>query len=1113
MTKNHTHNFTQKCPLRVVFGNDMNGLAHQLGEDFFSSPSHPFENRLIVVPDRSMKEFLLHSFVAHPRLKIAAGIQIVPLNQAMVETIDFKKKIPSFLELSLAIEEKLHAIAAKKNGGDSLLKYLNEDSEEKKCRRISSLSDELAKLFGRYGLYGATFLPKWLSEESQGWQQLLWRELFSDHSPWTYPLEALDRVQPKDFLGKIALFGFSYIPPIHLSFFSSLGASLYQLSPCSLFWEDMASDKQRLYISKILAKKGVKENLREEIEGYMQNSHPLLGNWGKLGREMLKSLDEFELIEEEVYGEPKEGSLLAALKKSLLTLDESCPISLDDSIQLHSATSRLREVEILRDLLETFVQTHLQKGDSISPGEILVVSADIALYIPYIQMVFAQSPFSYAIESVPISYISQTVQGFLQLLNLKKEQFALSAVIKLFQCLPFMEKSGFAFDEITQLSKWFKQAEIRRGLYRAQEGLVNSGLCETKPNRSEAVRMRSPSLNGKGDEEDRFGKVAASPNFPNLTERGISSHLNSWEAGIDRLLLGMALIPSEEDDFESWPVAAIPQSEIDLFNRFLELFEKIKNDLSQLTGEKGAVEWIEIFLRMADHYFLLKWENEPFFQELKKLSLSCRGFKGEIWNFETIERVLLHLAQRPTSEISSSQLQKVTFTSLKPGSVRPARIVWCLGMDEEAFPRVDSRSSLCEMTRLKASDYYLSKSDEERTLFLDLLLKAEDHLIFSYLRIHHEDAKQQGPSILIEELNHYLIKRGDFDGIPCFDHPAFPFDQIYFSAEGRVKKWSESDFKAAKAHYSPPIPLSPFFNIKSHPSRSDVAKELVIDIRELKKLARHPIQFYFNETLKIYLDEEKDEEEKEFLISHLRKSIFRKKAMKRSLPQMMQQWRGKGKLPSGLFQDAALHDIEGEMEDLLGHLNGFGIDPREIGSIHLSPSCLAHEKTETILPPLSIPLNGSRIAHIIGELEDLTPQGLLFHGESDLKSLVKAWPLYLISLCLNPERAQLLLTKKGEVFEAPIVDPSAALSSYIEYFLLAKSSPSPLMPDWAAPLLQKTEADFAKAISKELTYDDAYLSYLHRRQGVFDPKEVFALWKEPLRKVFAPLLQGGDDGL
>ena len=62
--------------------------------------------------------------------------------------------------------------------------------------------------------------------------------------------------------------------------------------------------------------------------------------------------------------------------------------------------------------------------------------------------------------------------------------------------------------------------EIRNS-YRAQEGLVN--LDSARQSQIEALRSdrRSPSPSGKGEEEDRFGKVTASPNSSNLTERGI----------------------------------------------------------------------------------------------------------------------------------------------------------------------------------------------------------------------------------------------------------------------------------------------------------------------------------------------------------------------------------------------------------------------------------------------------------------------------------------------------------------------------------------------------------------------------------------------------------------
>jgi exodeoxyribonuclease V gamma subunit len=1108
-------------PLKVVFSNDMHSLSQRLAEEFFSPETHPFEKRLIIVPHISLKEFLVHCFVDHPRLKIAAGVKILPLNQAVMEIAQpcfasanqnpLRKRVPSLLELSLAIEEKLYHFLAEKKEDQILMRYLDARDEEKKQKRITSLSEQLAQLYARYGLYGISFLPKWLMEKDQGWQQALWHEIFSDQSLWTYPLSALKEIPVGQLSGKIALFGFSYLAPVHLSFFSSCKATLYQLSPSALFWEDTASDKERLFTRRALKRKGAKEAVCEEIDRYMQQSHPFLGNWGKLRRECLKSLDSFELIEEEVYREPQERTLLADLKRSMLTLDAVTTLTLDDSIQTHSATSRLREVEVLRDALETLLQAQAQKGDPITPREILIASPDIALYAPYIQILFAQSALPFAIQGIPISKTSLTVRGFLQLLKLKEARFALPEVIKVLQCLPFMEKNGFVLDEIHQLCKWFRQAEIREKL---------------------------------------------------------SGDSNSWEAGIDRLLHGLTLIPTEKTNFECWPIACIPQSEIDLFNRFLELFENMKNDLGLLAGKKSASEWLDFFLQMADKYFHLEWEKESFFQQLRALSLSCRSLKSQVWSFESIERVLVHIAQTPSGEISSPQLQKVTFTSLRQGNIRPARILWCLGMDEGVFPRSDSSRSLCEMSRFKAMDYCPHPTDEDRALFLDLFLQARDYLIFSYQRLNPDDGKPQGASILIEELNQYLCRDDIKSGIFHFDHPTLPFDRIYFSRDGKIKKWSETDFLAAKAHYFPHCDPNPLLSLKSLSPASDVDNEIIIDIRQLKKLARHPLQFYFNEGLKIYLKEEEDEEEKEFFISFLRKSVLRKKALKTTVSQTMRQLRAEGKLPSGLFQDIAWQDLEEEVADLLHHLNDFGVHPEEIHSIRFCARCREHEKNEAIFPPLSLPLSSSKRlfsnsdpqnekrfssrfhcgdrgqyqdndmaetaavkdaekisqledlslrtvsknVYIVGKLDDITPKGLLVYGESDLKSLIKAWPLYLIYLCSKPENPKLLFTKSGEEIELAIPDINTALSAYLEYFLIAKTSPSPLMPDWASALLQKSETEFSKAISKA-SDEDPYLNFLKRRQGLFDPKETFALWSAPLRQIFAPLLQreGNDD--
>ncbi len=62
-----------------------------------------------------------------------------------------------------------------------------------------------------------------------------------------------------------------------------------------------------------------------------------------------------------------------------------------------------------------------------------------------------------------------------------------------------------------------KKKYTKEELYRAQDGFVNLGCARQSridPNEEDHSRV------GKADEEDRFCKVAASPNSHNLTEHG-----------------------------------------------------------------------------------------------------------------------------------------------------------------------------------------------------------------------------------------------------------------------------------------------------------------------------------------------------------------------------------------------------------------------------------------------------------------------------------------------------------------------------------------------------------------------------------------------------------------
>lgn len=983
---------------QIVVSNNQETLADALCEEFFSPHTLPFENRLVVVPHASLKDFLMRHFAEHPRLQIAAGVQVLPLNQAILEIFDVaacpKKRIPSFAELSLAIEEILHTASGREFA--PLLDYVG---TEKKNQRIAKVSDVLAQCFGRYGLYGKTFLPEWLKKE--GWQQTVWRTLFPENASWTFPLEYL---QPAPFQGKIALFGFSFLSPAHLSFFSQLSATLYHLSPCALFYGDFVSERQRLSAQRFFQRKGSKAVALEELDGYMRQGHPLLRNWGRLGREMNKTLDAFLCEEKEVYQEELPAHLLGRLQASLLTLEEAETLPSDNSIQLHSATTKLREVEAVRDTLRALLYE-----EKIHLRDIIVACPSISDYAPYIHMVFADSGLPYAIEGLPLESQSETVRGWMQLMDLPKENYALSSVLKVLRCPAFMEKRGFSMDEVNRLGKWFKMANIRNGL---------------------------------------------------------TGHSNSWEEGLDRLLFGLAIVPDDNVVYDAYPLAAVAESEIDLFNKFLEFFNALKEDLTAFTGIKSASEWLELFLHIAEKYFLIEMEREPIFQELKSLAHSCRSLNSAALGLESITRVLNHLCEKATGKMGVARQEKIAFVPLSHGYIRSAQILWCLGMDEEAYPRSDPSRSLCELQ----GDYAPSRGEEDRSLFLDMLTLAKRHLIFSYPRIHAEDGKHQGPSLLIDELKQYLAKRGS--GVMQVDHSALP----------------------AKAHCS--TLRSPFFHFKPFGPIAPV--EVSIDIRQLKKLARHPLQFFFNETLKIYLNEEEDEEETEFFLSNLRKSMMRTQ-MLHGNTGLMHQMKAQGMMPRGLFQQAAVRGVEEEMEILFTQLTEFGVKTEEIRSVSFTTA------------PITLALNDTTVVHITGELEDVTPQGLLAHVDSNLTGLVRAWPLYLIYRCIDSNNRTLLLTKKGHQKEFVLEDPKAALTAYLEYFLFARQRPSLLMPQCAKALLEGSEEQLIADLSKETS--DLYLNYLQRR-GVFaDLKEALALWSAPLKKAFAPLLQGGSDAL
>ena len=167
----------------------------------------------------------------------------------------------------------------------------------------------------------------------------------------------------------------------------------------------MATDRERIGLRRYFERKEVKDGDLDLLEGYLRDTNPLLANWGKVGRNFAKLLEDSNALSDEEYVEGSERTFLASIQRDFLHLRNPRQAdyeSSDNSIQVHSAVSLLREVEILYDQICSMMA---EEDHPLMPKDVLVLAPDLDLYAPFIQAVFGahDSLFAYSLEGVSTS--------------------------------------------------------------------------------------------------------------------------------------------------------------------------------------------------------------------------------------------------------------------------------------------------------------------------------------------------------------------------------------------------------------------------------------------------------------------------------------------------------------------------------------------------------------------------------------------------------------------------------------------------------------------------------------------------------------------------------------
>ena len=622
---------------------------------------------------------------------------------------------------------------------------------------------------------------------------------------------------------------------MHLATFQALGqwleVDIYFLNPCAHYWGDIVSEKD-------LARRSVRQLSQTSPatadEEFLEVGNPLLSSMGKQGREFFELLIEAEALQSaEAFAPRAEHSALAAIQNDVLNLEyggafgsaaegaeNSAPGQLpidaaDRSIQIHNCHSKLREIEILFDqLLGIFAAR-----PDIKPSDVIVMTPDIAEYSAYIQSVFKDQLY-YALADRGLSQESTILLAFETLLALPESRLTSTDIMDLLEVPAIALKLDLAEADLVCIGGWIRDTNIRWEF---------SGADKTN-------RWQLP-----------------------------ATESNTWTFGLERLLLGYAM-EAEQGLHQNRLPFDIAAGDGELLGKLCDFINLLQTYRMRLAEPQNTADWVNSVNQMILDFFTPQGDEELDIDAVREALLLLRDqTTAAAFEQPMSARLLRHwlgaqLAQpRPARGFLSGG---ITFATLVPMRSIPFKVVCLLGMNDSAYPRKDNAASF----NLMAHDAYRkgdrSRRVDDRYLFLEALLAAQDYLYISYEGRSVKTNKDKPPSVLVSELTHYLsaVFHQDF----VTQHPLQPFSPAYFDPklpelQSFQNRWYDAlrdNAGAAPDAIATADAAAPAYPDFIDTVLADDQALMPANLHQLQQFFRNPARFYLNQRLGIYFPAE-----------------------------------------------------------------------------------------------------------------------------------------------------------------------------------------------------------------------------------------------------------------
>jgi exodeoxyribonuclease V gamma subunit len=904
--------------------------------------------------------------------------------------------------------------------------------------RRYAVARHLTDLFASYAMHRPQLLTAWLRGAGApdgraadlAWQPELWRRL-RERIGAPSPAERLEeacaalRADPDavPLPARVSLFGPTRLPAEHLAVLAALAehrdVHLWLPHPSPALWAAVVAPSQIPH--------------RDADPTADAPRHPLMRSLGRDARELQLRLataapERVDIHHPAPDREP--ATLLEQLQADLRhdrAPDGGFTLRAGDrSVQVHSCHGPDRQVEVLREV----VLGLLESDPTLEPRDVLVMCPDVETFAPLVSACFglADGPDAHPGQRLQVRLadralrqVNPLLDTVAQLLELADARATASQLLDLLATAPVRRRFDLDEADLERLRELVLRSGVRWGLDGAHRAPFH--------------------LDG----------------FPQ----------NTWSAGLDRLLLGVAMSGAEHE----WLGTALPLDEVESgdvarVGRLAEFVERLAAVLAGLSGEQPLERWVTVLQEGLDALTLVtgtdEWQGARARAELAAAVRAAGPHAASVALGLADVRGLLaeRLRGRPTR--ANFRTGTLTVATLVPMRSVPHRVICLLGLDDGVFPR----AGVPDGDDLLARDPLVGERDprsEDRQLFLDAICAATEHLVVVHSGADERSGARRPPAVPLGELLDAVTATAGPEalGQVVVRHPLQPFDPRNFTGSAPFS-FDRAELAGAVAAAGAKAPPAPFLAEPLPPEEEDG----VIALDDLVSFVEHPVKEFLRQRvgLSLFTAEEQDTDSLPVDLNGLAlwavgDRLLRDRLAGRPLDRCRQaEWR-RGELPPGALGEAVLARVLDDVEPIVS-----AAQPYLVGES-------GDRDVDVALP------DGSRVVGTVGGLHGSVLLRVEF-SRLAAKQRVRAWVRLLALTAATRESWRAVTIGRGQKFglamaAAGPLDPDQAAADLAELVALRRAGlreplPLPTVAGHTYATVRRGGADPAGALEEAL---------------------------------------------